>query len=118
MTEYKTYTAARLAYLTTKFATAAAYFEFINSRDERPNVVAGNLPGDAGICWTNEERAEQRYLDARDAQRVARCEMEAAYADLPTDEEVAHGEDHREPCERESFDGHAQNDAGEYLGVH
>lgn len=41
-------------------------------RDERLATVSGEMDGDAGVCWTNEERARTRYDEACD--ELHRCQ--------------------------------------------
>lgn len=38
---------------------------FVECRLETEEVLAGLREGDAGICWTNEARAEWLYLEAK-----------------------------------------------------
>lgn len=49
--------------------------DFIAARRERMAIVSGDIEGDAGIAWTNEERAQADYDEA--AERY-----EEAYQDL------------------------------------
>lgn len=41
-------------------------------RNERLATVSGEMDGDAGLCWTNEERARVRYDEACD--KLRRCQ--------------------------------------------
>ncbi|GAB6842986.1 hypothetical protein [Methylorubrum rhodinum] len=64
---------ARLAELERERDEARA--DFIAARRERMAIVSGDMEGDAGIAWTNEERAEADYDEATDR-------YEEAYQDL------------------------------------
>lgn len=55
---------ARLAELERERDEARA--DFIAARRERMAIVAGDMEGDAGIAWTNEERAEADFDEATD----------------------------------------------------